>query len=490
MSSGRAVRLAVGAGLTLGCLFAYGALRDWSLFERLEGAALDLRFQARGERTPGPETVLVMIDEATLAASGGWPLSRGLLAEALVATFEQGARVVALDLLIDSWRIPDGTSPVLEAAPSDPGDVALLQAVETFGEDLVLPFAFVFEPGQRTAPPPDSLERAAYAVHRVPSGVAELQAHPLGVVTPPLALFDTAVPAYANVLLDGAGRLRLAHPALRFGDRYYPSLAVEAVRLYLGLPKEAMTLLVGEGLRIEERLVPTDRLLRFGVGYYGPTGTFPTYSLLDLLEGRLAPGALENKLVVIGVAALAVGDRFVTPFSRALPGAEYFATVADNLLHGRILRRDGLATGLDVLAIVLCAIAGASLHGVRRVELGGVLALLLLGLWAAASYGAFAQRSLWLDFTFPALALILTAGTATTTRLLAERRGQEALARYLPPLAVRRAGGANDAAPDTRLAAILFVDMRGFTTRSEDLRPAETMALMRGLHRRIEQAIT
>ena len=62
--------------------------------------------------------------------------------------------------------------------------------------------------------------------------------------------------------------------------------------------------------------------MRLLVNYYGPQGTFPTYAVADVLHGRVPETALRDKIVLIGGAAVGVGDTIVTPFSPALPGLE------------------------------------------------------------------------------------------------------------------------------------------------------------------------
>ena len=85
-----AIALVVMLGLTYG---APGALRD------LETASLDLRFRIRGPLAPGPETVLVMVDQASIERLGRWPLSRRLYATAVEILKRADARIIAFDLL-------------------------------------------------------------------------------------------------------------------------------------------------------------------------------------------------------------------------------------------------------------------------------------------------------------------------------------------------------------------------------------------------------
>ena len=74
--AGLAVLVAVGILLFL-------TVQHSALIRGLETASLDLRFRLRGVQPPEAETIVVLVDDRSLAALGRWPLSRRLFAQAL-----------------------------------------------------------------------------------------------------------------------------------------------------------------------------------------------------------------------------------------------------------------------------------------------------------------------------------------------------------------------------------------------------------------------
>ncbi len=67
---------------------------------------------------------------------------------------------------------------------------------------------------------------------------------------------------------------------------------------------------------------------------------------------------LKDTLVLLGVTATAVGDRFSTPYDQVLPGVEILATGVSNLVDGSGLVRDPTVRRLDAVAEgVLVALA-------------------------------------------------------------------------------------------------------------------------------------
>src|SRR5690606_24202734 len=106
-----------------------------------------------------------------------------------------------------------------------------------------------------------------------------------------------------GVDLDSDGVLRRHPVALRTGAQVYPSLAVEAARLYEGLDGHALALDLGRELWLGERRLPLDQRSRLIIDGYGPAGTLPTVSLGALLAGEVDPAVLRHRLVVLGATA-------------------------------------------------------------------------------------------------------------------------------------------------------------------------------------------
>jgi len=484
--------LALVAGLAGALLYA-GA-RDSAFLAAVEGETLNWRFRLRGPTAPAPEIALVVIDDATVTALGGWPLNRETLAAAVDALAADGAAVIALDLLL-AGRRGGAEAPETTVEPLT-GDAALAAAFRR-ANNVVLPVAFAFAaaPGG-TAPPPPALLRAAYRVYRLPEGGrAALVAQPTGVVVPAATLAAPLAAAlgHVNVLLEPDGSLRRAHPVVGYGGEFYPSLPVETVRLYRGLARTDVAIDFGRGLRLGETFVPTDGLMRLAVNYRGPAATYRHIPLADVLAGRLPPGTFTDRIVVVGATALGVGDAFPTPFGQRLPGAEYLATVIDNLVNNDALVSGDATTALDLLAIVLAGLAG-SLVALRS-ALRGIVAVALVGAGlVAANVAAFVAADAWLNLSLPLAILIVSAALVGTVREVREQRlrlaaeGRAAhLRRYVSPAVADATGPTGDR---SQTAAVLFADLVGFTAFSERETPARAMQAMRAFHAAFERAVT
>ena len=360
-------RLAVGLLIGAAVLLLDRQADDLPEVQRLELLTLDWRFRLRGTRQPGPDLLLVMVDDRSVEALGRWPPPREAIAAAVERLTSAGAGPIVLNLLLaaPAETLPPAaraalgdTLPLLpaDAAPlraeitglldRDRGDARLAAAVAASGR-VVLPYAFTFDArgvGLAATPPggtPPWVAATAYPGYLRPPGVGEQDLGARGLLVPEPALAAAAAGAgNATLLVDDDGALRFDLPAFPFAEDYYPSLAVEAARLRLGLARDRVVPHLGEALAVGDRLLPLDRRSRLLVNHYGPEGIFPTVSLAELLDGRVDPGRLSGRLVILGASAAATGDRFATPFTSRLPGSEHLAAVIDNILHDRPLRRE------------------------------------------------------------------------------------------------------------------------------------------------------
>ncbi|MCP4327820.1 MAG: adenylate/guanylate cyclase domain-containing protein [Alphaproteobacteria bacterium] len=511
----------IALAVSLAVLLAYMTLGKAPLFADLESEALNTRFRLRGTIRPGPETVIVMIDDTTVAELGQWPLSREYMAEAVDRLAASGARVIIFDLLFSEPE--SALSPVLDAALR-----AAREQLEAFGSpvsmeldrilradepdrhfansiakagNVLIPYAFVFsavDANEMAAP--KAIADAAYARYRLPPGAPPVESlKPVGFLVPPAAIIDTAAfVAHVTIALDSDGSLRFEHPVIGHGGEWYPSLPVEAVRAYLGLPRSEVAAAFGEGIEIGGRFFATDGNMRLPVNHYGPTGTFPTYSFVDLIRGRLPEGVFRDRVVLVGGHALGIGDTLPSPFTQMLSGTEHYATVVDNLLHGRTLIRNDLAVSLDFLAIVIGGLAAAAVARVGSFGVSAVAFVALFAGWSGLNLFAFAWGHLWLNFVFPSGAMIVNfTWSALYRAVIEERQRRQAerhrrnLRRYFSPSVADALADQDEVFAFDRMqvAAVMFVDIIGSTQFSERMAPTETMNLLRGFQRRVERTV-
>ncbi len=461
---------------------AYLALRDAPAVSAIEGQSLNWRFQLRGSHEPPPQVVILAIDDRTVAKLGRWPAPRQELAAAIEKLAAAGATAIGIDLLILDREPSNGS----EMSPGDQAVIDMLRA----SDRGVLALAFTFAPA--AMPSEAALQTAGKAAFRVvsrpagPAGEYVLRGTEMRAPFSPLQ--SVAGLGHVNMPVDSDGTLRYMPAAIAFGEHYVPAFPIELAGRYRGLKAGEMALLLEGGLIFAGSELQLDRRLRLPINYYGPAGTVPTFSFIDLLEGRVPASAIAGRAALLGVTALGLGDNFVTPFSQTMPGVEVLATITDNLLARQVLQRAALR-GWDVAAVFLLGFAAFALARLRLPMAAAGAAVALLAVSSAVALVAF-RNGLWVDMTFPAASILLNAGCVAVLRAGIERRMRRNLSRYHSPVIVDMlAKSATPSFEGSQNAAILFVDIAGFTSRIEQMAPDDTVRFLRDFHGRIERAV-
>jgi adenylate cyclase len=263
--------------------------------------------------------------------------------------------------------------------------------------------------------------------------------------------------ASLGIPTDSDGKVR----KLLYAPIELPTLPVQAAGVFLGHP-------VSES-NFDENTAWVD--------FPGGPGTVPTYSLVDVVRGKVPAKAFAGKVVVVGPTDPATHDVVDTPASDApMPGPELQADSLATLLDGFPLSSapgwvDALLFLAMALVAPLVALRGSALF-VLAAALGALAAFLV------AAQLAYNSGSI-IDVSQPLLGLAL----GTSGALLAhyevrshERRHLRSLfSRFVPAQVVNEVIDRVD--EDLRLGAVrrdgtvMFSDLRGFTTFSEGLEP-------------------
>ena len=134
-------------------------------------------------------------------------------------------------------------------------DDALVAAIGAAAR-VITPYAFVLDPGQANVIGlPTWIRATAYRI-RMGSGdtdtVAVLAPRGLLVPTPRFAAAGVSS-GHVSLVLEADGSLRADLPAVAYDGDLYPSFAVEAARLHLGVPRERVAVQGARGILIGER---------------------------------------------------------------------------------------------------------------------------------------------------------------------------------------------------------------------------------------------
>ena len=229
-----------------------------------------------------PRILIVAIDDDSLKRLGAWPWPRDIHARLIDRLKQDGAGVVAYDVLF--------------VEPTQQDD--RLGAAIAHGPPLMAPMLFQ-APGANGA-----------AVDAVPP-IAAVRAH--------------AQVGHVNLATDPDGLVRHIALAETAGvTAPVPHLMELAYRRVTGHPSAIVR------ARGEPVLLP----------FVKSVGAFPTIPFVSVLNGEVPAEFLRGKIVLVGATATGVGDRYPTPLpdGAAMPGVELQANLLNAMLAGRMIR--------------------------------------------------------------------------------------------------------------------------------------------------------
>lgn len=456
-----ALILAGAWGAGLGFMHIRGNI--WFL-ERVEATLTDLRTIIRGKK-PAPDTVtIIAVDDATVAQAGSYPLARAKLAQIVDEIARLKPKIIAIDMLF------------VDPGPAD-GDRAL--AASLGNSKTLIAAAAVFTQGKQMT------DTSGLALERVPDAASFL--------LPQKQFSDVAPVGIVNVATDQSGTPRFIPMLFKSGDAIQASFPLQAVALASG----SAPVFEEGGVSLGDRLIRTDTGQVFPLTFYGPRGTIKTVSALSALNGQLAPEDIADKIVVLGITVTGGGDVFPTPFDQVLPGAEVISTAITQLATGDATVRDQTTHRIDAAFAVLLPLILVGLLAWRRSTIGLTAMVAVVGLWLAINMVSFAN-GFWLSASLP----ITAAGPAVllfgAAQLLLGRRRAQHFADQSQMLQSIQAPGLGNwlarnpdflAEPVRQDAAIVFIDLSGFTGLSETLGPNSTRELLNAFYKIVDEEV-
>lgn len=360
--------------------------------------------RTRGTMPPPEEIAVIAIDDASIARFGRFPWPRALTAQALDKVSAANPKAIGVSILYSDTT-------------TESDDAALAQSIKNSGKVVIAAQLASIAPNRAEwIRPLATIEQSAAAV-----GHGNIATDNDGV---------------ARALLlreaDDEGRTlwSMAAELIRVGDSARPDEIHEvpnAVRIAartIPVTRDQSTVVASgqNGARLE-----TFYSSRMPIDFIGPAGSFAprTFSLVDLIDGRVTADDLRGKYVLIGATASAMGDRVASPFARyegkdgnpsgvLMPGVEVLANALTTILRERFYTE----FPLWLVALIAAAIASAVVFALTAsperaamlpyvLSLGGLLLAILLLSFLLFAYG------LVLPPLIPALVSLIVATPLT-----------------------------------------------------------------------------
>jgi adenylate cyclase len=431
--------------------------------EALELAMLDQFFRWRSPEPEDRRIVIIGIDEADIRQYQ-WPIDDALLTKLLDKVRQQKPRAIGLDLSRDK---------------TDNVGYPKLEKLFKTTPNLI-------------------------GVYKTPDLVASNFS--VSDIKPPPALAQVDQIGAVNLPMDNDGRVRRGVLSLTLPDgKVGLSFGLQLALLYL----DGETIVSFEQALNPPKLQTNDGgynridagAHQFIINYRRSLQGFQTVRMADVLEGKIAPDLLRDRIVMIGVTAVSLRDWFFTPLDGGLgstriltSGVEVHAQIVSHILSSTLDGRVPIQTWeehWEWLWIFGWSLVGSTLiwlwrnTNIKERKIQAIiwrsLSILILASSLFASCLIALTYGWWLPFVPAAIAFFGGGVIVTSYLAITAAQIRTYFSRYLTDAVVKslletpeglKLGG------DRRKVTILMCDLRGFSTISEKMPPEKVVEIL------------
>lgn len=474
-----------------------------SLIERLDNLGYDLQLRTRvltNKTIPKTPVAIVDIDDRSLNVEGRWPWPRSKLGALVDKLKAEGAAVIAFDIFFSEKEnnIADTLITKLKENNllTNNIDITLQKSANLFDEDSifakslsenasVLALGFLPRSQKQNQLPPPLLTLNKQEEEQL--GII----HATGYISN-IAILQKAAKGggFINIFADTDGIIRRSPLLIAYQNDVYPALALQAVMLFLGESISLITPTYGEekkleGIKLGNRVIPTDEHGQVLIPFVGRSYTFTYYSATDILKGNIPKDALLGKILFIGTSATGLGDLQATSIQNPFPGVEIQATLVHGMLENNFSYKPAWTLGANIFLTAFLGLIAAFLFPYLGPRTLSFIIIFFPPLLLFINNWIWQQTGLILSFLVPVILWLIIAVFNIIYGYLFETRKREQLktmfGQYVPEkhidemLKMSSDFGLHG---EDRDMSVLFADIRNFTSISESLTAAQLVDML------------
>jgi len=459
-------------------------------FEKLEHFAYDTGVKlVRSEKIPDKRVKVILVDEASAKAmadiAGRWPWPRAIWNDLLEFLSIGGARAVLFDILFDARTDEANDSALTEATKASQNVYHSMMIkrevpdVDKKSNDLDKPLPADFV--ERFA-----LKRTTGSLH-IKSGLTNndysLPIEPLRAVSKSVAVVEFTP--------DSDGVLRRTKPLREYQGKYFPVLGLAPF-----IDNDTPVVIRPDSISINDRIIPIDANGNYIINMYSIDKIEPISiggifaSLQQIRKGevenlKVNPDEFKDCIVFVGVSAVGGADLKATSLSSSAPGVTFHVSLASNFLKNDFLKPPD--SRLTVFSLFLGAFlsTGAIFYS-RRFFIRALLPILIIALYGWYAFYALKNDTVieTVPFFFATVtSSFLAFGYQTFTEAAEKRRVSQLFTQYVSKDVLNEVLHHYKDYQKTSLGSkveltILFSDIRGFTTFSENTPPERIVEML------------
>jgi len=472
--------------------------------DTLDNQIYDLRLRMTLPKNVDKKVVIIDIDEKSLAEIGQWPWDRKTMAKIVDNLFDfYNIHVLGFDIFFAEKDEDPSDQHLINLAQGPLADnehflsvynnaKSSLQRDKRFAESLknrntVMGYVFydddnITEKGSLPEAIPDFTQDIidSFAFNQAQSYTANLE-----------LLQNNARSAgfIDNPILDDDGVFRKVPLLQEHNGKIYESLALAITRAALKNNEIKIGYEILDETGIEKSLewvyigditIPVDESSGVLVPYIGRQHSFKYISAVDVLKKNISKNELENKITLFGTSAAGLLDLRTTPLEKSFPGVEVHANIIQGILDQTIKHKPEYLLGFEILMLMVLGIILTFTLPILSPIWGSFAMGLSIASLISIDYLGWNNWNMVMPIASSMLLVALLYILNMTYGFFVESRGKRQLThlfgQYVPPdLVDEMSKNLTEINLDgeIRNMSVLFTDVRGFTTISENMEPKE-----------------
>ncbi|MCK4560710.1 MAG: adenylate/guanylate cyclase domain-containing protein [Calditrichia bacterium] len=291
---------------------------------------------------------------------------------------------------------------------------------------------------------------------------------------------------HVNFRGDIDGVVRKIHLFGNFLDHSYPSFAFRMFTTLTGVDKidfeqKGLVRLFSEGQLVQE--IPIDENGNMLINWAGNFQTFRFVSFYDVLKQRIPKEYFQDKVVLVGTSLPGLFDLRSAPFNPDFPGVEIHANILYTLLTGDFVQKTS-----SLQSFLIYAVAGI-IVGIIIIFLSPLWSIIVVLVFSVINifiaYNLHWEGNFWMPVINPMITLLVTFSLIYIYKYNTEEKGKrfikETFSHFVTHSVVEellanpekiKLGG------ERKNCTVMFSDVAGFTTISEQLTPEALVKLL------------
>ncbi|NNL78068.1 MAG: CHASE2 domain-containing protein [Desulfobacterales bacterium] len=419
------------------------------------------------QRKAATQIIIVAIDDKSVQQIGSWPWPRSYIAEMIRKLSSDGTDTLGLTILYPYRELNPGLQEInqisekLNEKPSKAArkilktingiladskkrlnhDQKLISAVRSANK-VVLPLRFSLENSTDSNAPKLSNwlklnsinlknasddQRPLLNGERQIEGLFKKREISAKLLIPPYADLSGKAGALGHLNLNAEkdGVVRKIPLLIPYQGRGFLSFALQVVSQYSEVHINDIKT-DSSGIDLKHRHIPVEKNHWMLIDYSGRNTNIQQFSFSDVISGIIPPSAFRNKIILLGITAEGISQRFKTPFHESVSAIEIEANVVENIVNGKYISRPSWVFALEIMALLYFGFFLLFVIPKVTPRIGALIIGIFLCTWIGSSVILFLVNGIWLKVLAPVILSLIGFALISGKRRIAEKQDENA----------------------------------------------------------------